>query len=143
MSKGTFDARSYQIGNQVGPGSLTGQIRVDQVYAARQHNELTWKHPRGGRARYLSAPYGQAVHEYLLHLARSILGGQGVAAMRRNMTNLARKVGTNAPILYNNLRRSASVTVTSGGAPVYHQPARVKRLTRQQLRQQRRRGARR
>lgn len=54
-------------------GTLRGSGRVDQtdrpdggadfeisfstVYAARQHEELDWKHPRGGQAKYLEEPF--------------------------------------------------------------------------------------
>lgn len=30
-----------------------GEIVFDAVYAARQHEELSWKHPQGGQAKYL------------------------------------------------------------------------------------------
>lgn len=29
-------------------------VRFSTPYAARQHEELTWEHPRGGKARYLA-----------------------------------------------------------------------------------------
>lgn len=31
------------------------EISFSTVYAARQHEELGWKHPKGGRAKYLEA----------------------------------------------------------------------------------------
>lgn len=31
------------------------------VYAARQHEELDWNHPRGGQAKYLEAPFKETV----------------------------------------------------------------------------------
>lgn len=31
-------------------------VSFDTPYAARQHEELTWHHPRGGQAKYLEQP---------------------------------------------------------------------------------------
>lgn len=31
-------------------------VAFDTPYAARQHEELTWHHPRGGQAKYLEQP---------------------------------------------------------------------------------------
>lgn len=32
------------------------KVHNDSVYAARQHEELGWRHPRGGEAKYLERP---------------------------------------------------------------------------------------
>lgn len=32
------------------------KVHNDSVYAARQHEELGWRHPRGGQAKYLEQP---------------------------------------------------------------------------------------
>lgn len=35
---------------------LEGAVYYDTVYAARQHEELTWKHDEGRQAKYLEQP---------------------------------------------------------------------------------------
>ncbi|WP_202865060.1 hypothetical protein [Serinicoccus sediminis] len=35
---------------------LTATVGFDGPYAARQHEELDWHHPRGGQAKYLEEP---------------------------------------------------------------------------------------
>ena len=36
--------------------NLRANVTFDTVYAARQHEELTWKHDAGRQAKYLEAP---------------------------------------------------------------------------------------
>lgn len=40
----------------VDESSLTAAVSYDTVYAARQHEELTWKHAEGRTAKYLEGP---------------------------------------------------------------------------------------
>ena len=40
----------------VDPAGLTGGVTFDTVYARRQHEELTWRHPGGKTAKYLEKP---------------------------------------------------------------------------------------
>lgn len=44
--------------------SVEAILSFNEVYAARQHEELTWKHPRGGKAKYLEDNVNQAVPLY-------------------------------------------------------------------------------
>lgn len=44
----------------------------DIVYAARQHEETTWKHPNGGKAKYLEDPAVEEADVLLALLARGI-----------------------------------------------------------------------
>ncbi|HEX9228366.1 MAG TPA: hypothetical protein VF885_17330 [Arthrobacter sp.] len=36
--------------------TLEAAASNDMEYAARQHEELTWRHPKGGQAKFLEAP---------------------------------------------------------------------------------------
>lgn len=40
-------------------GDVTADVEVsfNEVYAARQHEELDWNHPLGGQAKYLEQPF--------------------------------------------------------------------------------------
>jgi len=40
----------------VDEASLQANVTFDTVYAARQHEELTWKHDAGRQAKYLEGP---------------------------------------------------------------------------------------
>lgn len=40
----------------VDPVQLTGAVSYDTPYAARQHEELTWRHAEGRTAKYLERP---------------------------------------------------------------------------------------
>lgn len=40
----------------VDPANLEGAVSYDTVYAARQHEELTWRHDPGRQAKYLEEP---------------------------------------------------------------------------------------
>lgn len=39
--------------------SMNVEVSYNTIYAARQHEELDWKHPRGGQAKYLES----VIHE--------------------------------------------------------------------------------
>jgi hypothetical protein len=68
--------QSAEVDLQAVPGGVEAQVSFNTVYAARQHEELTWKHPRGGKAKYLEDPLKQMVpmYEGLLgeHIRRAV-----------------------------------------------------------------------
>jgi hypothetical protein len=39
------------------------EVAFTAVYAARQHEEVTWKHPQGGQAKYLEAAFKELIPE--------------------------------------------------------------------------------
>lgn len=43
----------------VDEGGLKGAVSFDTVYAVRQHEELTWKHDDGRKAKYLEDPMNE------------------------------------------------------------------------------------
>jgi len=53
---------------EAAPDNLTGQVRYSKVYAARQHEELTWRHAPGRQAKYLEQPYKQQIPGLAHHL---------------------------------------------------------------------------
>ena len=50
---------------------VEGEVSFNTVYAARQHEELGWKHPRGGEAKYLENPLKERTPKYLQNLAKA------------------------------------------------------------------------
>ncbi|MFG2976302.1 hypothetical protein ACGFYY_25380 [Streptomyces sp. NPDC048331] len=51
LDEGTLERSSRVIRN-----GLEGAVVYDTVYAKRQHEELTWKHLPGRKAKYLEGP---------------------------------------------------------------------------------------
>lgn len=60
----------------VDASSLTASVSYDTVYAARQHEELTWRHDEGRKAKYLEDPMNDEVGT-----VRDLI----VAAVRRSL----------------------------------------------------------
>lgn len=56
----------------VGKLTVSAEVSFNTVYAARQHEELTWNHPKGGQAKYLEQP----AHELAPRLGPLIAAGQ-------------------------------------------------------------------
>jgi len=133
---GTFAARIGELKAMVGTGDLVGKVEVSQRYAQRQHEELSWAHPRGGQALYLSQPLLDNHARYLQRYADRLLEDGGEPAMVESMENLAEEggVATHAPVLYSNLRASGAPSVTSDGVTVYSRPPRQHRLSEEELR---------
>lgn len=52
--------------------SLTGAVSYDTVYAARQHEELTWRHAPGRRAKYLELAFVENAEEIKALIAAAI-----------------------------------------------------------------------
>jgi hypothetical protein len=48
---------------------LNGFVTYDSVYARRQHEELTWKHAPGRKAKYLEGPMNSEREVMLRHMA--------------------------------------------------------------------------
>jgi hypothetical protein len=54
------------------PVGVEVTVSFDTVYAARQHEELGWAHPRGGQAKYLEQPLKDNLHRYEATLAAAV-----------------------------------------------------------------------
>lgn len=63
---------SGQANVDVTPTRVSGEVTFDTVYAARQHEEVTWKHPKGGKAKYLEDNLKAMAPRYLAALAAAI-----------------------------------------------------------------------
>lgn len=123
---------------QVGEGSLSGKLIVDQVYAKYQHERADLVHPRGGGPFYLRRPLYDHYQDYLARVAREFLDGDPEREMAECMEALSTRMSAATPIEMNNLRRSGNPQVWSRGRKVYDRPAAQRRLTSAELRQLRR-----
>jgi len=44
--------------------NVEAEVSFNTVYAARQHEETTWQHPKGGQAKYLESALHERAHRY-------------------------------------------------------------------------------
>lgn len=146
----SFTDRLDMLAEEVGHDHLIGQVEVDQVYAHRQHEELTWKHPDGGQAKYLEQPWFAAVEDTMRHLAKTLLDAGGPAVgMTDAVETGSRAVFDYAPFEFGDLRASGHPSVVDGGQvedvgdgkidvvggeTVYDRPPAVHRLSEEELR---------
>lgn len=120
------------------PEKLTVVVSANTVYAARQHEETTWKHPRGGKAKYLSDPlkanadrYARALNAAVEKVLREIQAegldvGLADKVKREALIPWATAVGLHlqgegsrsAPIETGLLRGSVTYEVLDGGGVI-------------------------
>lgn len=120
--------------DEVGHGDLQSKLIVDQAYAQAQHEELTWKHPHGGRAKYLEAPLMENSDELLQIMADHLIGLTG-SDIKDGMIKVAEKMSTfvedNAPkdIGVHELARSGHPMVYDDGVVIYDRAPKVPRVS--------------
>lgn len=51
---------------------LEGIVSFSTPYAVRQHEELSYKHPQGGQAKYLEEPFSKNQDKYIKNLSESV-----------------------------------------------------------------------
>jgi len=117
-------------------GMIRSRVVVDQVYAHYQHEHLEFKHPRGGKAKFLEEPLFTHFQDYLRDYARTVLHDGGREAMKRSAEHLSDQVERQAPREWGDLLRSGhpQVLLGEGERVVYDRPPKVHRLTKEELR---------
>lgn len=125
-SAASFIEGCRQLQLRVGTGILEGEVIVDQIYAAYQH-EITWlDHPRGGGPHYLRNPLLAHAPSYLQFLADRVLDGNLAMTMAANMEHLSEQLKETAPVDEDPnlilLRTSGNPIVRDNGAEVYNRP---------------------
>jgi hypothetical protein len=118
----------------VGDGSLQGKVRVDQIYAQDQHENLTYAHLDGGRPKYLYLSLMASYTPMMSMLARSVLLGELRQAMIDCMEEVSDRMESDAPVEHGYLRRSANPRAYDGGTQYYNRPATAPRLSREAIR---------
>lgn len=131
---GDFQAKMAQIQADVGFGTLSGSIIVDQVYAQNQHESTWFKHPRGGSAKFLILAFREQQYNVMMKLAGNLR--HLVDAMMSGMETTVLAQVAKTPLLYGNLKASGSPRVLDNGAIVRHRPAAQRRLSDAELRAQ-------
>ena len=51
---------------------LDGYVGFTSEYALRQHEELTWHHPKDGQAKYLEEPYKENLPKYIKDIGKTV-----------------------------------------------------------------------
>jgi hypothetical protein len=52
-------------------GKNSVEVGFNTPYALRQHEELNYRHPRGGQAKYLEEPFKENKNKYIDHIKNS------------------------------------------------------------------------
>src|ERR1035441_2320091 len=121
-STGTFSQRLDHLRPMGGGGRLVGSVTVDQVYAHRQHEDMSYHPPRGGGPKYLQKPLMTHYRDYIGDYAKTVLDDGGQAAMRRSMEHLSDEVEVTAPREWGDLLTSGHPKVTQAGRTLYDRP---------------------
>ena len=130
----TFSQRIDELEKRIGSGKLVGTLEVSQIYAHRQHEDLSYRHPRGGSAKYLQKPLMEHYRDYLTDYARTVLADGGQSAMKRSMEHLSDEVEISAPREWGDLAKSGHPQVTQDGRKIYDRPPKAARLSKEELR---------
>lgn len=117
--------------DRTGGAKVEATVTVNQPYAQDQHETLYYKHPRGGRAKYLESPLYESHRDWIQSFANRLLGRNRNAAQEwggvgRDLKNTVPK---NAPVEFGDLRQSAALVVKEGAQVVIDEPPIQPRLT--------------
>jgi hypothetical protein len=117
--------------DSIGHGDIVSKCIVDQVYAQRQHEELTWKHPHGGRAKYLEVPLFENSTKVVQIVAEHFLTQTG-SNIQQGMVEVSEMMSQwvvdNAPRLEDELENSGHPQVFDNGIPIYDRTPKVPRI---------------
>lgn len=120
---------------RTGGPTIKATVTVDQPYAQDQHETLFYRHPRGGRAKYLEGPLFEGHREWIQRFADNLLGRDTTAEHEwaKVGRELKEAVPSNAPVEFGDLRQSAGLMVKAGSKIVAQEPAMQGRLTEPEL----------
>lgn len=127
--KNTYRERFKELEHRVGNGTLTGQLIVDQPYAAKQHVTYNYVHPRGGGPGYVSTPLYTEYHRWYQRLANHVLRGSLANEMRDVVEDWSRSASSQAPVQFLALRSSMNPRVKDGPNIIYDRPPLAPRNT--------------
>lgn len=125
-----------QLIERTGGGNIRATVEVDQPYAQDQHETLYYRHPRGGRAKYLEGPLFENYPQWIQGFADRLLSARKDASdlwAEECGTPLKKSVAKNAPKEFGDLAMSAALVVREGTSVVRSEPAAQPRLTEAEL----------
>jgi hypothetical protein len=131
----TFAERMHVLRQMTGmPEDVVASVTVDQVYAHYQHEHLEFRHPRGGRAKYLELPFYDHFRMYLHDYGHDVLRDGGIRSLGHSMEHLSDQVEVNAPREFGDLMRSGHPMVRVGAETRYDRAPKQHRLSKAELR---------
>ena len=71
IDKGDLRGSAYTSMDQ---SQLVGEAGFTAPYATRQHEEVGYRHPKGGRAKYLETPLKDNLQQYIKKISDAIKG---------------------------------------------------------------------
>lgn len=77
IAHGTDDGIMVRTGEnpKTTPGAvITGMVSYNKPYAARQHEELSYRHKEGRQAKYLEQPLKEFVRQFAQNIANAVKG---------------------------------------------------------------------
>lgn len=139
MARRAVDGIQRLIEQTAGP-KVTATCTVDQVYAEYQHEAFEFRHPRGGRAKYLEAPLYEEHGGWMEQVAIGLLTTfeeKSTAHLWGDVMGdgMRDAVKHNAPDEFGDLRKSAAIKVKEGSKIIIDRPPEVRRLTDEELEQ--------
>lgn len=135
MGKRAVDGIQQLIQRTTG-GAVKATVTVDQPYAQDQHETLFYRHPRGGRAKFLEGPLFENHREWIEGFAKRLLNARLDAARLWGDecgVPLKNAVAKNAPVEFGDLKMSAGLVVREGASVVRDEPPAQQRLTEAEL----------
>ena len=129
---GTVSKNLRRLNDHIGHGKLKATVKIDQVYAADQHESLHYRHPRGGRAKYLEGPLFENHRDYYGDLADAVLDING-PDLTDHMLLVGRQLiidsAENTPVEFGDLAQSGELSIYEGSALVMYDPPAQERLS--------------
>lgn len=121
--------------DRTGGPRILAKVKVNQPYAQDQHETMFYRHPRGGKAKYLESPLMSDNPKWIQRFANGLLrtGADAADGWAKVGRGLKDAVPKNAPLEFGDLRRSAGLTVREGARLVVDEPPAQPRLSEQEL----------
>jgi hypothetical protein len=134
MARRAVDGIQELIERTGGP-TIKATVTVNQPYAQDQHETLFYRHPRGGKAKYLESPLFEGYYEWIQRFADNLLERNTTAEREWSKVGRALKdeVPQHAPVEFGDLRQSAALTVKVGSKVVVEEPPMQGRLSEAEL----------
>lgn len=131
----TFAARAADLRRMTGaPHDITVSVEFNQVYAHRQHEDLSYRHPRGGEPEYLHSALFRHYRDFLAAYAAGLTRDGGRRSLTRSAEHLSDEAERRAPREWGDLMRSGHPRVTCGRDTWHDREPGVHRLTKAELR---------
>lgn len=132
-SGGSFVERIEELKKLVGKGTISGEVKVSQLYARRQHQNPQYAHPGGGQAFYLRDALNDEARSHLARVAQGLYRGNIQSDFIGFVERTASTASDLTPQELGTLKGSGSTKVKVQGRIIYSRSARIGKLSRTAL----------